>query len=777
MANENQFIRGAGMLAVLKVLEGGELYGYAIVEALAKTKGSALHLGQATVYPMLYNLEAKGLVKARWDESGPRPRKYYSLTKAGKTRLADDTEEWSAVTRAMASLGLERTVWIRFATLALALVLAEWTSSAAPVHASVSVPQQQQQASEERAVDAYTRLAQRLNELHALAPDESREAFLLMGIVDEPMQRWLEQVRPLGREFLAATRRPYERSLDLSLGFELTLPHLAEQRALARTAEVLAHDAVIRGDHRYAVDLLGAQGTLARQIGGDGLVVSSLLSMAVTQLGVKSLNGVLDLGAIDGEGARSLLESRKDLVQTMRSQLWSALETESSIAMQEIGRFAGLDPASRQARLALFGASDGLATDDRNWEEWTAQGERYHEAMRAAVASGDPKTVAAEVKALAARVEAGEFGDFLKILSPVLDRVFMRLEIAEAELAAQDAVLADIASGKRKREDFVNAARLYEAAAKAVELLSVDQQYTIEALRLAPDELTELDRREARRAVEALRAGVIDRVLRASKLPRCVFDAEPREVTDLMPSLSEGLLGALRVTLYDPLLPGMRPDGAPAAFDACLATLRAIRHLSDDAGLGRALVAQRVSRDLARALAELDAKGALDGAARTRLAEELARFNGEDPFGIRRAVKTERVRISRSAGLRYAPSDGRSVFSESRLANLAPDSTAFLVAALSLERALLKPEPCECPFDGPLLDVRPLFDAEAFEAARAQRGKLDERMDEARSGLGADSTALRGLAVTRPVPVEERIGESLADFERLMAFAQAGQRD
>ena len=41
MASEEQFVRGAGMLAVLKVLEGGELYGYAIVEALARTRGSS----------------------------------------------------------------------------------------------------------------------------------------------------------------------------------------------------------------------------------------------------------------------------------------------------------------------------------------------------------------------------------------------------------------------------------------------------------------------------------------------------------------------------------------------------------------------------------------------------------------------------------------------------------------------------------------------------------------------------------------------------------------
>ena len=108
MAADDQFIRGAGMLAVLKVLEGGELYGYAIVEALGRTKGEALHLGQSTVYPMLYNLEAKGLVAARWDESGSRPRKYYRLTPEGTKRLATDAATWHRLTTAMGALGLTR---------------------------------------------------------------------------------------------------------------------------------------------------------------------------------------------------------------------------------------------------------------------------------------------------------------------------------------------------------------------------------------------------------------------------------------------------------------------------------------------------------------------------------------------------------------------------------------------------------------------------------------------------------------------------------------------
>ena len=65
MQIERELMRGAGPLAVLKLLEGSEMYGYELVEALSKKTGGLLEMGQSTLYPMLYNLEAKGLVEAR----------------------------------------------------------------------------------------------------------------------------------------------------------------------------------------------------------------------------------------------------------------------------------------------------------------------------------------------------------------------------------------------------------------------------------------------------------------------------------------------------------------------------------------------------------------------------------------------------------------------------------------------------------------------------------------------------------------------------------------
>ena len=102
-------MRGAGPVAVLKLLERGEMYGYELVRALDERSEGVLGMGQSTLYPMLYNLEAKDLIVSRWrDGDTGRPRKYYRLTRKGQKRLARDTEQWRALVDAMAALGIVR---------------------------------------------------------------------------------------------------------------------------------------------------------------------------------------------------------------------------------------------------------------------------------------------------------------------------------------------------------------------------------------------------------------------------------------------------------------------------------------------------------------------------------------------------------------------------------------------------------------------------------------------------------------------------------------------
>jgi PadR family transcriptional regulator PadR len=107
MRIERELMRGAGPVAVLRLLEDGEKYGYELVKLLDQRSEGVLAMGQSTLYPLLYNLEAKGLIASRSEESeNGRPRKYYRLTNAGKKQLDHDRRQWHALAAAMGKLGI-----------------------------------------------------------------------------------------------------------------------------------------------------------------------------------------------------------------------------------------------------------------------------------------------------------------------------------------------------------------------------------------------------------------------------------------------------------------------------------------------------------------------------------------------------------------------------------------------------------------------------------------------------------------------------------------------
>jgi PadR family transcriptional regulator PadR len=106
MRIERELMRGAGPVAVMRLLSTGEKYGYELVGLLERQSEGVLAMGQSTLYPMLYNLEAKGWVAARVDVSQPRPRKFYRLTDKGRRQLERDVRQWRALAMAMGKLGI-----------------------------------------------------------------------------------------------------------------------------------------------------------------------------------------------------------------------------------------------------------------------------------------------------------------------------------------------------------------------------------------------------------------------------------------------------------------------------------------------------------------------------------------------------------------------------------------------------------------------------------------------------------------------------------------------
>ncbi|MGA2914612.1 MAG: helix-turn-helix transcriptional regulator [Sedimentisphaerales bacterium] len=91
MKFERELLKGIAPVVVLEILSRGRMYGYELSEAIENKSQKILTLGQGTLYPLLYNLEAQKLIKGKW-ETAPsgRKRRYYSITSKGKERLNAD---------------------------------------------------------------------------------------------------------------------------------------------------------------------------------------------------------------------------------------------------------------------------------------------------------------------------------------------------------------------------------------------------------------------------------------------------------------------------------------------------------------------------------------------------------------------------------------------------------------------------------------------------------------------------------------------------------------
>jgi len=91
-----QFKKGALEFIVLGILDGQEHYGYEIIGQLNAYKNILGEAKEGTLYPVLYRLSAEGLVAFRQAEKTGRgsPKKYYSLTDAGRAALKALKDFW-----------------------------------------------------------------------------------------------------------------------------------------------------------------------------------------------------------------------------------------------------------------------------------------------------------------------------------------------------------------------------------------------------------------------------------------------------------------------------------------------------------------------------------------------------------------------------------------------------------------------------------------------------------------------------------------------------------
>jgi PadR family transcriptional regulator, regulatory protein PadR len=92
---------------VLAILAERDSYGYAILKRVSELSGGQLAWSDGMLYPVLHRLERLGCITGSWGESETgRRRKYYRITRQGKTQLAAERKQWQAVDDAL------RNIWL-----------------------------------------------------------------------------------------------------------------------------------------------------------------------------------------------------------------------------------------------------------------------------------------------------------------------------------------------------------------------------------------------------------------------------------------------------------------------------------------------------------------------------------------------------------------------------------------------------------------------------------------------------------------------------------------
>ena len=102
--NKSDVLQGTLDLMVLKTLESmGALHGYGIARRIEQVSGDSISLNQGTIYPALLRLEQRGWIKSEWGISETNRRaKFYSLSRTGRKKIEEETENWERVASTMA---------------------------------------------------------------------------------------------------------------------------------------------------------------------------------------------------------------------------------------------------------------------------------------------------------------------------------------------------------------------------------------------------------------------------------------------------------------------------------------------------------------------------------------------------------------------------------------------------------------------------------------------------------------------------------------------------
>ena len=102
LSKPTDLIQGTLDLLILKTIALQPMHGWAIAQRIRQLSGEVLQVGQGALYPALHKLEQNAWIRSEWAVSeNNRRAKYYTLTKAGRKVLEQETAQWERLAAAI----------------------------------------------------------------------------------------------------------------------------------------------------------------------------------------------------------------------------------------------------------------------------------------------------------------------------------------------------------------------------------------------------------------------------------------------------------------------------------------------------------------------------------------------------------------------------------------------------------------------------------------------------------------------------------------------------
>jgi transcriptional regulator len=109
VSDQTDVLQGTLDLLIMRTLTLEPMHGWAIAQRIQQISDDLLRVQQGSLYPALHRLEHQGWIAAAWGASeNNRRARFYSLTKAGRQRLAVEVSKWERLSSGV-DLVLKRT--------------------------------------------------------------------------------------------------------------------------------------------------------------------------------------------------------------------------------------------------------------------------------------------------------------------------------------------------------------------------------------------------------------------------------------------------------------------------------------------------------------------------------------------------------------------------------------------------------------------------------------------------------------------------------------------